>query len=96
MSCLSPWDKDQGGRVVGTKVIPPMINISLGESVPRDIGSVLFRDVSFGVTFWNSELGGGLFPKGSIGGGGSSTLVFVDRPVGTKSLGPLEFWNLGM
>ena len=53
-------------------------------SVPRDVGSVLLRDVVFVVTFWNSNFGGGvLFHEGSIGSfrsgtGGSFFLVLVE------------------
>ena len=93
-------------------------------SVPRNVGSVLLRDVVFGVIIRNYNFGGrgGLFPWGSIGsfrlgvgyfslsvvgvgselkgmirrGGVSSPLVFVSQTVGTKILGILEFWNLGM
>ena len=41
---------------------------SLEVIVRRDVGSVLFRDVGFGVTGWYSEfVGGFLFPEDSIG-----------------------------
>ena len=100
MTCISPWGQAQGGRAVVKTVLTPTIKRALRESVPRDVGFVLLRDMGFGVTIQNSNFGvgggGGLFPGGSIGGGGSSTLVFFDRPVGTESLGILEFWKLGI
>ena len=53
---------------------------SLRGSVPRDIGSILLRDVGFGVTFWNSNSGGRgvLFPEGSIGYFWSGAGYFMD------------------
>ena len=40
---------------------------ALGDSVPRGVGSIVLRDVGFGVTGWYSGFGGGcIFSVDSI------------------------------
>ena len=59
MSCIYPWDHYQGGKYVVQTVLPHMNNSDQGGSIPRNVGSLVIRDVGFDVTGRYSDLGGG-------------------------------------
>ena len=52
MRFISPWDHNQGERALVETVLPSAKNSARGGSVPRNVGSVLLRNVGFiDVTF---------------------------------------------
>ena len=61
MSYLSPWGQARGGRAVGGTFLPPVGKRARRGSVTMDVGSVLLRDVSFGVAMRISVFGWGGF-----------------------------------
>ena len=69
MSYLSPWGQARGGRAVGGTFLPPVGKRARRGSVTMDVGSVLLRDVSFGVAMRISVFGWGgvLFPGVYVG-----------------------------
>ena len=58
--CIYPLDNSRGGRTVVQIVLLPLKNSTLGDSMPRDFGSIVVRYVRFGVTGWYSNFGGRL------------------------------------
>ena len=50
MRFIPPWDHSRGGRAVVQSVILHVKNSVLEDSTPKDVGSIVIRDASFGVT----------------------------------------------